>query len=89
MEDHVHALIGFPPTLAISDMMRDIKRSSALYINNEKLFPNHFSWQDGFGAFTVGYRELDKVFQYIKHQEEHHSNVEFRKEYINLLTEEG
>lgn len=26
--DHIHILAGFPPTLAISDLVRDIKRSS-------------------------------------------------------------
>jgi putative transposase len=88
-EDHLHILVGFNPFITISDLIRDIKRSSALYINSEKLLPVKFSWQSGYGAFTVGYRELDKVYKYILNQKEHHSNVNFRKEYIQILAEQG
>ncbi len=86
-EDHIHILTGFIPTIAISDLLRDIKRSSALYINQKKIFPYGFKWQEGYGAFTVGYRELDKVYNYILNQEIHHNKIKFRDEYISLLTE--
>lgn len=55
-EDHIHLLIGFNPSLAISDLIRDIKRSSALFINSNNLLPDKFLWQEGFGAFTVGHK---------------------------------
>jgi putative transposase len=89
MEDHLHILVGFNPFISISDLIRDIKRSSALYINSERILPVKFSWQEGYGAFTVGYRELDKAYKYILNQKKHHSNVNFRKEYIQILTEQG
>lgn len=88
-DDHIHILIGFIPTLSISDLVRDIKRSSALYINTNQLLPSKFSWQEGFGAFTVGYRELDHVYQYILNQEKHHSKGSFREEYLRILADEG
>jgi len=88
-EDHIHILVGFIPTITISDLVRDIKRSSALYINSNKLFLARFSWQEGYGAFTVGYRELDKVYHYILNQEEHHNRETSRKEYMRILVEEG
>jgi len=89
MEDHIHILVGFIPTITISDLVRDIKRSSALYVNSNHLFPHNFSWQDGYGAFTVGYRELDKVYHYVLNQEEHHSRETSRQEYLRILVEEG
>lgn len=88
-EDHVHVLTGFKPTLAISDLMRDIKRSSAIYINQKKIFPYGFKWQEGYGAFTVGYKELDIVYNYILNQEDHHKKTIFREEYFNLLNDNG
>jgi len=87
--DHIHILVGFPPTIAISDLVRDIKRSSSLFINEGKKSYLKFSWQEGFGAFTVGYRELDKVYNYILRQQEHHLVKSFKNEYILMLKEEG
>ncbi|MBW6502268.1 MAG: IS200/IS605 family transposase [Bacteroidales bacterium] len=88
-KDHIHILIGFVPTTCISDLLRDIKRSSAMFINNEVKSYLKFSWQEGFGAFTVGYRELDNVYKYILNQEEHHKVKKFRDEYSHLLKEHG
>jgi putative transposase len=85
--DHIHILLGFAPTISISDLIRDIKRSSAMFINNEVKSYLRFSWQEGFGAFTVGYRELDPVYKYILNQEEHHRTKNFRDEYFQLLND--
>jgi putative transposase len=88
-DDHIHILMGFKPELSISDLVRDIKRSSSLYVN-EQLHPGFkFAWQEGYGAFTVGYRELDKVLHYIADQREHHKSQRFRDEYIEILVNEG
>ena len=88
-KDHIHILIGFPPTIAISDLIRDIKRSSSLFINEKIKSYLKFSWQEGFGAFTLGYRELDHVYKYIQNQEVHHLKISFKNEYMRILNEEG
>ncbi len=88
-DDHIHLLIGFPPNIAISDLIRDIKRSSSLFINEQRKSYIRFKWQEGFGGFTVGYRELDKVYNYILNQEIHHSKLTFKDEYLKILKEEG
>jgi REP element-mobilizing transposase RayT len=85
-KDHIHLLIGFPPTIAISDLIRDIKRSSAMFINSQVNSYLKFSWQEGFGGFTVGYRELDNVYKYILNQEEHHRSRSFKNEYLETLS---
>jgi REP element-mobilizing transposase RayT len=87
--DHIHLLVGFCPTLAISDLVRDIKRSSALFINTNHLLSVKFSWQEGYGAFTVGYRELDHVYKYILDQQTHHQKGSFKEEYLGILNEQG
>jgi putative transposase len=88
-KDHIHILYGFPPIISISDLIRDIKRSSALYINERLNTYLKFSWQEGYGAFTVGYRDLDRVYKYILNQEAHHSSNSFKNEYMILLKDEG
>ena len=37
--DHVHCFIGFNPSYALSDLVRDIKNNSSNYINNTLLIP--------------------------------------------------
>jgi putative transposase len=88
-KDHIHLLICFPPTLAISDLMRDVKRSSALFINSQVNSYLKFNWQEGFGGFTVGYRELNNIYNYILDQENHHSRKSFKNEYIEILKDQG
>ena len=83
--DHIHLLIGTQPDCNLSDLVRDIKSNSSKFINDEKLVFGKFEWQKGFGAFTVGYSQLEKVINYIKFQEEHHKTKTFKAEYIEFL----
>ena len=56
MSDHVHIFLGLNPKSSVSDLVRDLKRSSSLWINQQKWFRGNFLWQDGYGAFS--YRTL-------------------------------
>lgn len=87
MPDHVHILFGFRPTQSLSDLMQDIKGSSSKWINEKNLVKGKFSWQQGYGAFAVGYKDLNKVTAYIQNQEEHHQQKNFMEEYLNFLKE--
>ena len=83
--DHCHILIGLHPAIAISDMARDVKASSAKWINENNWIQGKFSWQRGFGAFTYSKRDLDAVVKYIHNQPKHHKKTTFREEYIKFL----
>jgi putative transposase len=85
ISNHVHILIGLNPSVSISDTVYHIKRGSSLYINNEKLCLGHFSWQEGYGAFTYSRSQLDYLYKYIEKQEVHHAKQSFKDEYISLL----
>jgi len=84
--NHVHILFGLNPSVSVSDTVHDIKRSSSLFINNEKLCPYRFSWQEGYGGFTYSRSQIADVYNYIENQEIHHKNRSFREEYIDILT---
>lgn len=85
--DHLHAFIGLRPSMAISDLTRDIKNNSSKFINDQKWIRGKFSWQEGYGAFSYSHSQIDQVYNYILNQEEHHKKQTFREEYIELLNE--
>jgi putative transposase len=85
MSDHIHILIGLNPNDIISDLVGSIKRNSSTFINNKGWFRGKFHWQDGYGAFSYGRSQLDRVYKYIKNQKSHHTKSTFNKEYIELL----
>ena len=85
MPDHVHILVGLKPTVAISDLVKDIKVASSRFINDKKLVRGRFSWQEGFGAFSYSQSHLSKVASYIENQERHHARRSFKEEYLSIL----
>ena len=89
MPDHIHILLGLKGDVKISDVVRDLKCNSSRWVNENRLVPVRFEWQHGFGAFSVGYSQLDVVGNYIRNQENHHRRNSFRDEYIELLKNAG
>ncbi len=83
--DHVHILISMNPKQAPSDLMYHVKRSSSLWINENKLCPGKFSWQEGFGAFSYGKSQITMITRYIENQQNHHQKRTFIDEYIAFL----
>jgi putative transposase len=72
VEDHIHILIGYNPTQTIPDLVRDIKTESSKFINQKRFIRGHFGWQEGYGVFSIGTSELDRIHEYIRNQEVHH-----------------
>lgn len=87
VSDHLHILLGLNPSISISDTVYNLKRSSTLLINKEKLCKGVFAWQEGYGAFSYSKSQLESVYNYILNQEEHHRKVSFKEEYIKFLDE--
>ena len=84
--DHVHVFVGIKPSIAISDLVRDVKNNSSNFINEQKFIKGKFSWQDGYGAFSYGHSQIEQVYQYIANQEAHHHKSTFKEEYIQFLS---
>jgi REP element-mobilizing transposase RayT len=85
MPDHVHILVSMSPKQSSSDLMADVKRSSSLWINENRYVMGKFSWQEGFGAFSYGKSQIPDIANYIATQEVHHRKQTFIEEYLNFL----
>ena len=85
MPDHIHLLIGMKPNCCLSDLVREIKKSSNEFIKENKLTNDTFSWQEGYGAFSYSHSALDNVITYIMNQKEHHKKQTFKDEYLAFL----
>ena len=86
--DHAHLLLGLRATHCLADIVRDIKTLSSRWVGQEGLEAN-FSWQEGYGAFTVSPHHRDAVRKYISNQEAHHQSRTFQEEYIDFLHRGG
>ena len=87
MPDHIHILIGMKPTCCLSDLVREVKKSTNEFINENRFTKSKFNWQSGFGAFSYGHLHLDNVIRYVMNQKEHHRKKTFKEEYITFLRE--
>ncbi|HAB54073.1 MAG: transposase [Ignavibacteria bacterium RIFOXYB2_FULL_35_12] len=83
--NHIHFLIGLNPAEALSDLVKEVKRCSTNYVNEQRWLHGKFSWQEGYGGFSYSRSQLDKVIKYIENQEKHHQKKTFREEYIEML----
>jgi len=82
--DHVHLLVGLSLPDKFSDLVRDVKTNSSLWLKKNST-QQYFAWQEGYGSFSVSYSSLEKVKHYIKNQKEHHKTKSFDEEYLQLL----
>lgn len=85
MPDHTHILLGLKPDEALSDLIGKIKTGSTNHINEKRWLGCRFSWQEGFGAFSVSHSHLPTVIAYIRNQESHHRRKSFQEEYLAFL----
>ncbi|KAA6345039.1 hypothetical protein EZS27_007381 [termite gut metagenome] len=83
--NHIHFLIGMKPSCCLSDLVREIKKSTNAFIKEKRFIKCQFQWQEGFGAFSYSQSALNNVIQYIQGQEEHHKKRSFREEYMEFL----
>ena len=88
--DHLHFLIVLSPEMALSHLVGEIKRTSTMFLKEcDAAYYHYFQWQSGYGGFTVSERLRDAVYEYIAHQEEHHTKRSMQDEFELLLKHAG
>jgi putative transposase len=85
LEDHLHLVLGIPPTLAVSKAVQLLKGGSSRWIRTNLTGFEDFSWQDGYGAFTIGQSVMAATVTYVERQREAHQTRSFQDEYLALL----
>lgn len=89
MADHIHILIDLNPSIALADLVRDIKRSSSIWMNHNSEYPPNSNWGEGYYAMSLGCEGLEACINYIKNQEIHHSSADFMDEAKLLANTNG
>lgn len=87
--DHVHLLISQSKNIALSFLMKDVKKDSSSWIKTKGREFRHFHWQDGYGAFSIGKSDIPDLKRYIGQQKEHHAKHSFEEELIQFLKDYG
>ena len=89
VDDHIHVLLSARPTISVSQIVQVIKGGSSRWLHEEIPALRGFSWQDGYGAFTVSKEALQRLSAYIRQQATHHRHRTFSEEYLDLLKKHG
>ncbi|MGD1086189.1 MAG: IS200/IS605 family transposase [Verrucomicrobiota bacterium] len=87
--DHVHLAVRLSRTLSIADLVEKLKISSSKWVKTQAPGLAAFSWQRGYGCFSVGPTDLDSLCAYIDQQEEHHRTRTFQDEFRMFLKKYG
>lgn len=85
--DHIHILCTLPRTITMADLVSKIKTTSSKWLKNKGV-PD-FYWQDGYGIFSVSSSKVEVVKKYIKNQQLHHKEVDYKDEFRLFLKENG
>ena len=88
-ENHVHALINLGKQQNLATIMQYLKGESSFWINNKKILPYHFAWQDDYFAVSVGHSQVEQIRKYIKNQEELHQKMSWEEEVILFMKKYG
>ena len=85
MQDHIHILVSLKPTASVAQFVCAIKSSSSKFMRQFDIETSTFSWQTGYGRFSVSASMLNAVKIYIQDQEKNHVRRSFEEEFFGLL----
>ena len=89
MPDHIHLLFLLNPKLAVIDITQKVKGNTSHWINQIDLIEEKFAWQTGYAAYSVSDSQVEKVYQYILNQKQHHAKKSFPTEFNELAISHG
>jgi REP element-mobilizing transposase RayT len=85
VSDHIHVLLSLGRTISPAKAVQLLKAGSSKWVNESFPARERFSWQEGYGAFSIGASQRDKTITYIRRQPEHHKRISFEEEFKKLL----
>ena len=74
--DHVHAVLRFPATLCVADLVRRLKGASSYAWNSEGPgVTSPLRWQTGYWAESVSPSQVLSLLRYVERQRRHHGET--------------
>ena len=87
--DHIHMLCRLGRSITLADWVKELKRTSSIWVKKHAPALHDFAWQSGYGVFSVSASNMELVKQYILDQKTHHKKLTFQEEYRLLLQKHG
>lgn len=88
-ENHLHILCALHPSLALADLIKEIKTATNSWMKASGNYPRFSSWAEGSCSLTYSHREKEIIINYIRNQKIRHHTLSFEDEYRMLLKEHG
>ena len=88
VEDHIHIVTGIHPSIALADLVKDIKLGCTSFIKEKQLFKDFNGWQVGYSAFTYSKEARANLIEYVLNQESHHKSIISKDELEQMLKEQ-
>jgi len=85
VSDHVHVLFDLHRTEALADVVMHIKKGTSRWLKEQGSQFRKFDWQDGYGAFSLGFSQRKTAVNYIRRQQTHHGKISFQDEFRDFL----
>ena len=87
--NHIHLLVGLSSSIALGDLVRDIKQGSSKWAKQQSIFPRFRGWGKEYGVFSCSVRDKDAIINYNKNQRVHHNAKTFEQEYRDMVERSG
>ena len=85
VENHLHIVTHVHQSIAVADLIKDMKVASSKWIKQNSIFKGFTAWQIKYGAFTYSINDKDRLIKYVENLEERHKTLTYREEFIMLL----
>ena len=83
--DHIHILFRLSKNHALAKVVEEVKKQTSKWLKTEGV--NKFTWQIGYGAFSVSSSKVKTVINYIANQKNHHKVKTYREEIEEFIKE--
>jgi REP element-mobilizing transposase RayT len=88
-EDHIHILCQLSRKYSIAKLVQESKTETSKWMKKQSPATQNFTWQSGYGAFSVSQSNIPQAKRYIENQVKHHQRVSFQDEFRLLCERHG
>jgi len=85
--DHAHILFRLSKNYALAKVVEEVKKQSSKWMKAQGVMG--FTWQIGYGAFSISRGHLERVKRYIINQKQHHKIKTYEEEIEEFIKEYG